>query len=62
MRKEILKICINLIQDMYEGSSTSVKSLCAITEDFNVGFCVHQGLALSPYLFSVVMVYFFVRM
>jgi len=43
---------INLIQDIYEGSITSVKSMCGIPEDFNV-VGVHQGSALSPYLFSV---------
>jgi len=32
---------------MYKGSSTTVKSMCGITEDFNVGVGVHQGLALS---------------
>jgi hypothetical protein len=36
MRKGIPKIYIDLIQDMYEGSRTSVKILCGITEDFNV--------------------------
>jgi hypothetical protein len=39
---------------MYEGSRTSVKSLCGVTEDLNVGVGVHQGSALSPYMFSVV--------
>jgi len=41
---------------MNEGSSTSVKSMCGVTEYFNIGVGVHQGSALSPYLFSVVMV------
>jgi len=27
MKKEIPKIYVNVIQDMYEGSSTSVKSM-----------------------------------
>jgi hypothetical protein len=31
-----------------------VKSLCGVTEYFNVGVDVHQGLALRLYLFSVV--------
>jgi len=35
--------------------SIGVKSLCEATEDFNVGLGVHQGSALSPYLFFVVM-------
>jgi len=43
MRKEIPKIYINLIQDMCEGSGTSVKSMCGVTEDFNVGVSVHQS-------------------
>jgi len=40
----------------YEGSNANVKSMRGVTEDFNVGVGVHQGLALSHYLFSVVMV------
>jgi len=28
MRKEVPKMCINLIQDVHEGSSISVKSMC----------------------------------
>jgi len=29
--------------------------MCGVTEDFNLGVGVNQGLVLSPYLFSVVM-------
>lgn len=32
---------------MYESSKTNVKSLCRVTEDFNVGVGVHQKLAIS---------------
>jgi hypothetical protein len=46
---------LDLIQDMNKGLITSVKSLCGVTEDFNVGVDVHKRSALSPYLFSVVM-------
>jgi hypothetical protein len=53
MRKEVPKKYINLIQDMYEGLRSNVKSLCRATEGFNVKFGVHQGSALSPYLFSM---------
>ncbi|KAL4104538.1 hypothetical protein QTP88_019833 [Uroleucon formosanum] len=42
-------------KDMYDSSSTSVKSMCVVTEDFKVRVGVHQESALSPYLFSVVM-------
>jgi hypothetical protein len=55
MRKEFPKININLIQEMYENSRTCVKSFCGIREDLNVRVDVHQGSAISPYLFSVVM-------
>jgi hypothetical protein len=55
MRKGVPKINIDLIQDMYEGSRTSIKSLYGVIENFNVGVDVHEGSALSPYLFSVVM-------
>jgi hypothetical protein len=37
------------------GSRTSVIILCSVTEKFNVGIGVHQGLALSTYFFSGVM-------
>jgi len=55
MRKEVQKMYTNLIQDTYEGSSTRVKSMCRVTENFNIGVDVHQGSALSPHLFSAVM-------
>jgi hypothetical protein len=54
-RKGVPKTYINVVEDMYEGSCTRVKSMCGETEDFEVGVGVHQGSALSPYLFSVVM-------
>lgn len=46
---------INLIQDMCEDSSTSVNKMCGETDNLNVGVGVHQGLALSPFLLSVLM-------
>jgi len=55
MRKEVPKIYINLTQDIYKHSSTSIKSMCRIPDDFYVLVGVHQGFALSPYLFSVIM-------
>jgi len=44
-----------VVEDMYEGAYTSVKSVCGETEGFKVRVGVHQGSALIPYLFSVVM-------
>lgn len=38
---------------MYDEARTSNKSVCRETEDFRVNWMgVHQGLALSPYLFA----------
>jgi len=50
MRKGVPKKYIHLIQDMYEGSSTSVKSLSGVIEDLHVGVDVHQGSAFSLFV------------
>jgi len=55
MRKGVPKTFINLVEDTYEGSCTSVKSMCEETENFRVRVGVHQESTLSPYLFSVIM-------
>jgi hypothetical protein len=46
---------ITLIQDMYEGVRTSVRTNGGDTPDFPITIGVHQGSALSPYLFTLVM-------
>ena len=46
---------VQLIQDMYEGSKTMVKYAIGTTESFKVKVGLHQGLALSPFLFAVIM-------
>jgi len=55
MRKEVPMVYTNLIQDMYEDFSTSVKNMFGVTKDFNVGVGVHQGSVLKLYLFYRVM-------
>ncbi|KAL6554932.1 hypothetical protein OROGR_006190 [Orobanche gracilis] len=55
MRKGISKKYIDIIKDMYEGASTSVRTSVGKTEEFPIQIGVHQGSALSPFLFAIVM-------
>jgi len=47
MKKGRLKTYINVVEDMYEGLCTSVKSMYKETDDFNVRVGMHQWSALS---------------
>ena len=40
---------------MYKGAKTRVKAGDGYSEEFDVGVSVHQGLVLSPFLFSIVL-------
>ena len=56
MRKpNIVEKYVQLIQDMYEGSETVVRCAVGTTESFKVKVGLHQGSALSPLLFAVIM-------
>ena len=46
---------VRIVQDMYEGSVTSVRCAVGMTEGFQVQVGLHQGSALSPFLFAMVM-------
>ena len=46
---------IEVIQDMYDNSKTIVRCAVGTTEAFSVKVGLHQGSALSPFLFTVVM-------
>ena len=56
MRKsEIMEKYVQLVQDMYEGSETVVRCAVGITKSFKIKIGLHQGSALSPFLFAVIM-------
>ena len=40
---------------MYDGATTTVISAPGLTEEFKVDVKLHQGSALSPFLFSLIM-------
>jgi hypothetical protein len=46
--------CIALIKDMYDDVVTSVRTSDEGTNDFLINIGLHQGSALSPYLFALV--------
>ena len=46
---------VKLIQDMDRGCQTKVRSAAGESGSFNVDVGLHQGSALSPYLFLIVM-------
>ena len=56
MRKSgIVEKYVQLVQNMYEGSETVVRCAVRTTESFKVKVGLHQGSALSPFLFAVIM-------
>jgi len=46
---------MRVIKDMYDGVRTRVRTLMGDIEDFSIDIGLHQGSALSPFLFTVVM-------
>ena len=56
MRKSgIVEKYVRLVQNMHEESETVVRCAIGTTENFKVKVGLHQGTALSPFLFSVIM-------
>ncbi|KAF7705610.1 hypothetical protein C0J45_7134 [Silurus meridionalis] len=56
MRKSVVSDkYVKVVQDMYEDSVTAVKCAVGTADWFRVKVGLHQGLALSPFLFAVVM-------
>ena len=46
---------VRVVQDMYKDCVTVVRSAVGTTDEFRVEVGLHQGSALSPFLFAVVM-------
>ncbi|KAK3548937.1 hypothetical protein QTP70_021683 [Hemibagrus guttatus] len=56
MRKSgVAEKYVRVVQDMYERSRTVVRCAVGQTEEFKVEVGLHQGSALSPFLFVMVM-------
>ncbi|KAK3517044.1 hypothetical protein QTP70_033834, partial [Hemibagrus guttatus] len=50
-----IKLMSHTMKDMYERSRTVVRCAVGQTEEFKVEVGLHQGSALSPFLFAIVM-------
>ena len=46
---------IDIIKDMYDGVVANIRTCESITSDFSIRIGLHQGSALSPFLFAIVM-------
>ncbi|KAK3560857.1 hypothetical protein QTP86_022619 [Hemibagrus guttatus] len=56
MRKSgVAEKYVRVVQDMYERSRTVVRCAVGQSEEFKVEVGLHQGSALSPFLFAIVM-------
>ncbi|KAK3539601.1 hypothetical protein QTP70_010244 [Hemibagrus guttatus] len=56
MRKSgVAEKYVRVVQDVYERSRTVVRCAVGQTEEFKVEVGLHQGSALSPFLFAIVM-------
>lgn len=54
-RKGVTKGYIDVVKDMYEGAVTNIRSPIGETSKFPITIGLHQGSALSPYLFALIM-------
>ena len=53
-RKGVPEACINIIRYMYAGCKTSVMTSAGKTKEIEVEVGLHQGSALSPLLFVII--------
>src|SRR4029450_2942072 len=54
-KKGVTKGYIDTIKDMYDGCGTIVRTPVGEISDFSIIVGLHQGSALSPYLFALIM-------
>ena len=55
MKKGVPIKYIDIIKDMYDGVVANVRTCGDIISDFSITIGLHQGSALSPFLFAIVM-------
>ena len=55
MKKGVPIKYFDIIKDMYDGVLANVKTCEGITNNFSITIELHQGYALSPFLFDIVM-------
>ena len=53
--KDVEEKYIRIIQDIYKDSKTLVRYAAGDTDEFEVTVGLHQGSALSPFLFALIM-------
>ena len=53
--KGVSETLVRVVQDMYRGSMTAVRSAVGVSEKFEVKVGLHRGSGLSLFLFAIVM-------
>jgi len=54
-KKGVSPLHIRVVKNMYKGGRMSVGTLGGVNDDFSVGIGLHQGSALNPFRFTLVM-------
>ena len=53
--KGVSETLVRVVQDMYRGSMTTVRSAVGVSEEFEVKVGLHQGSGLSSFQFAIIM-------